>query len=203
MIYIADASIIGQTPALIIYDVDSMSGRRVLEGHVSVEPEDYVMHVEGDPQVVAGIFAIRPGVDSIALDAHGEWLYFSAITTNHMYRARTRDLEDAGLLAEALTERVERLPTPKTMSDGIAIDAHDTLYLTDPEHSAVVTLASNGELVTLLKDARFRWPDGFSFGSDGWLYFTCSALQHVIMKSEASMQEHAPFHIYRFRPPSS
>ncbi len=203
-IYIADASIFGKSPALVVYDVEHRYARRVLEGHPSVEPEDYVITVEGVPQVKLGVFAIRPGVDSIALDARGEWLYFSAVTTNHMYRAATRDLDDDSLSASELALRVDTLPTAITESDGIAMGPDDTIYIADPEHSAVVALGPDGRLRTLLKDRhRFRWPDGFAFGPDGWLYFTCSSLQFVILESDETIAAHAPYPIYRFRPPAS
>ena len=53
---------------------------------------------------------------------------------------------------------------------------------------------------TLLKDTRLRWPDGFGWGPEGWLYVTCSSLQHVIMKSAANIRAHAPYQIFRFKP---
>jgi hypothetical protein len=52
----------------------------------------------------------------------------------------------------------------------------------------------------VVKDPMLRWPDGLSFGPDGWLYLTCSSLQHVLFVSGATMRAHAPYQIYRFRP---
>ncbi len=197
-IYIADASIFGQRPAIVVYDVRRRRARRVLEGHRSVLPEEHVITVEGEPQIVFGIFTIRPGVDSITLDRRGEWLTYAAMTSHRFWRIRARELDDETLSAAALARRVERLGE-KTVSDGITIDDADTIYLSDPEHSAVHTFDREGRLRTLFRDGRLRWPDGFSFGPDNNVYFTCSSLQHVIMKSEANVARHRPYHVFRFR----
>ena len=46
----------------------------------------------------------------------------------------------------------------------------------------------------------FLRPYGFSFGPDGWLYVTCSSLQHVLFISKDHMRAHAPYQIFRFKP---
>jgi sugar lactone lactonase YvrE len=117
-----------------------------------------------------------------------------------LYRVRTRDLDDESLSAEELAERVEAY-APKTLSDGITVDDEGNVYLSDMEHSAVVLLGGDErKLTTLVKDERLRWPDGFSFAPGGWLYVTCSSLQHVLFLPHASVREHAPYQIFRFQP---
>jgi sugar lactone lactonase YvrE len=80
------------------------------------------------------------------------------------------------------------------------MDEQDAVYISDPEHSAVLTLRPDRQLTTLVKDDRLRWPDGFSFGPDGWLYVTCSSLHHVLFVSSDHMRAHAPYQIFRFKP---
>ena len=198
-VYIAEASIFAQSPALIAFDLAKQEARRLLEGHESVEAEDYYITVDGSPIEVFGLFAVRPGVDSIALDGAAEWLYFAAVTARKMYRVRASDLDNNTLTPGELAERVEVFGD-KSQSDGITIDDAGRIYLTDPEHNAVIRMNADASLTTLLRDDRLRWPDGFSFGPDGWLYVTCSALQHVIMKSSSHVAEHGPYHIFRFQP---
>ena len=198
-IYIADASLFAQIPAIIDYDAPRQRSRRLLQGHPSVIAEPYVPVVQGVRMEFFGFFDIRPNVDSIALDDAGEWLYFAPVTSRWLYRVRTRDLDDETLLREALESRVERY-AEKTMSDGIAIDSQGTLYLTDPEHSEIEALGADQRLRTLVRDPRLRWPDGLSFGPDGWLYVSCSALHQVILKSADEIRARAPYQIFRFKP---
>jgi sugar lactone lactonase YvrE len=199
VVYIAEASFFAKTPALVVYDVERQSARRLLEGHPSVTAEKFTPVVQGRRMVALGLVAIRPGVDSIALDPRGEWLYFAPVTSLHMYRARTADLRNEQLSAAELAGRVETWAA-KTMSDGITMDSAGNLYLTDPEHSAIVLLRADGTLETLLKDDRLRWPDGFSWGPDGWLYVACSALHQIIGLPPWTWDDHAPYPIYRFKP---
>ena len=198
-VYIADASLFLQIPGIVDYDVTRQASRRLLQGHESVLPEPFVPVVQGVRMELYGFFAVRPGVDSIALDEQGDWLYFAPVTSRWLYRVHRRDLDDAALLRAPLEAGVERY-AEKTMSDGIAIDAEGTVYLTDLEHSAIVALDPDRKLRTLVKDDRLRWPDGLAFGPDGWLYVTCSALHQVILKSPAEIASHAPYQIWRFRP---
>lgn len=198
-VYIAEASPIRQRPALIVLDLKTGTSRRVLDGHPSVQAEDYVLQAPGRDIVVLGIYTMRIPVDSIALDAQGEWLYYGPLSGDRMYRVRTADLNDASLKPEDLAARVEDYG-PKPISDGLAMDLANNLYISDPEHSAVLILTPERKLETLVKDGRLRWPDGFSFGPDGWLYVTASSLQDVLFVSSAHMRAQAPYQIYRFKP---
>ncbi len=198
-IYIAETSPIRQKPALIVYDVAKRTSRRVLDGHPSVQAGNYVIHTPERDIKVLGFYTVRIGVDSITLDDRGEWLYYGPFSGDRLYRVATRDLNDASLAPEALAAKVENFAA-KTISDGLSIDAADTIYLSDPEQSAILTLGQDRRLTTLLKDPRLRWPDGFSFGPDGWLYVTCSSLQHVMFRTTAHMRANAPYQVFRFKP---
>jgi sugar lactone lactonase YvrE len=198
-IYIADTSIFGFRPALVVYDVEKKTSRRVLERHRSVVAKPYRIDAAGRDMVFFGIFSLRIGVDSIALDRRGEWLYFAPVSDDRMYRIATADLEDESLDAGALGDRVEDYG-PKTLSDGLSMDLDGRIYITDMEHSAIHTLSPDRVLRTVVKDPKLRWPDGLSFGPDRWLYVTASALHEVILRSRANVRAKAPYQIFRFRP---
>lgn len=199
VVYIAEASPIRQTPALIVYDVARGKSRRLLESHRALLPDDYILQAPGRDMIVLGFYRLRIGVDSIALDRRGEWLYFGPVNGDRLYRLSTRDLRDETLAPAALADAVEDW-APKTLSDGLSSDDDGNVYITDPEHSAILTLGPDRRLRTLVKDPRLRWPDGLGFGPDGWLYVTCSALHHVLFVPSQHVRANAPYQIYRFRP---
>lgn len=198
-IYIAETSPLIQKPALIVYDTVTRTSRRLLEGHPSVKAQNYIIQAPGRDMIVFGIATLRIPVDSIALDKRGEWLYYGPVTGDRMYRIETRHLNDTALSPAELATKVEDFG-PKTLSDGLTMDEEDNIYISDMEHSAILTLGPDRQLRTLIKDARLRWPDGFSFGPDGWLYVTCSSLHHVLFTSAARMRANAPYQIFRFKP---
>lgn len=202
VIYIADtglpAPIVGGSPALIIYRIATRSARRVLDNDPSVQASSLTIRVDGEDLAEYGV-PIHIGVDSIGLDRRGEWLYFGAVNAETLYRIETRHLLDDTLDKESLAGKVVPF-APKTMSDGITVDNDGNIYISDMEHSAVHIIDQDLKLQTLLKDPKLRWPDGFSFGPDGWLYFTCSDLMNVIGKSASHIEAHAPYQIFRFKP---
>ncbi|ORE89425.1 hypothetical protein ATO7_06080 [Oceanococcus atlanticus] len=197
-VYIADASFFALTPAILVYDVARQQARRVISAHESVDAEHYLPVVQGRPMQAFGLVTIRPGVDSIALSPEGDWLYFSAVTNNYMYRVATALLRDAEVSSETLKRRIQRVGL-KTMSDGLTSDNAGNIYISDPEHSAILRMSPRGELSTLIKDARLRWPDGFSFGPDGELYVTASSLHQVIGLPPASVAKNAPYQVFRVK----
>lgn len=195
--YLTDASLLARTPALVVFDRQQRDSWRLLHDSKVVNAGDYAPVVQGREMTLFQAFTVNPGVDGIALDAQGEWLYFAAISADQLYRVRTADLHDPSLPYATLESRVEAVGN-KPMTDGMAIDAQGQVYFSDLEHSAIVRRNVDGELQTLLRSADLRWPDGFSLAADGYLYVTCSALHQVIGVERQHMLDQGPFQIFRF-----
>ena len=213
VVYIADTSSFRMKPALIVYDVAHRHARRVLQGHESVAPEKIDMAVEGY-KIKLFFVPIRIGVDSIVLDLANEYLYFGPLSGTHMYRVPTAALRDERLSAEALGNAVEDYG-PKPISDGITIDRANNIYITAIEDRAITVLeppsaapmagvvadrdARTARQATMVRDPRLVWPDGLSFGPEGWIYVTDSQLNRVLFHSRRSIAKLGPHYIYRFR----
>lgn len=199
-VFIADASIWRQAPALVIYDVDSRQARRVLEAHPSVSAEDYLIRTASrDMRYFGGLVSLKAGVDGIALDADNRWLYYGAINQSGIYRVPVAALLDSAMSDRQLASNVERV-ADKPLSDGLSMDVAGNVYITDVEHGAVHRLSPTRELTTLLRSSRIRWADGLSFGPDGWLYLADSAIPELVLQTSEHIREQAPYYIYRLQP---
>lgn len=194
-VVIADASFWRKSPALIVYDIETATARRILTSHTTTSAEDYVIESNGRVMsFLGGIVSLRGGVDGIALG--DEWLYFGALSGASLYRVRLSDIVDPSIPNSQIKARVERV-SEKPLSDGLSVDREGRVYITDVEHNAIFRLDENGELRTLIRSSQVRWPDALSFGPDGWLYVADSALSEVVLRSSGHIESNAPYKIFR------
>jgi sugar lactone lactonase YvrE len=197
-IIIADSSIWRKQPAIIVYDVETATARRVLEGHPSVSSESFVIDSNSTQMsYFGGIVSMRGGIDGITLS--GDWLYYGALTGSGLYRVRLSDLRNAQLPDSQLAAMIERV-SDKPLSDGFSADLEGNIYITDVEHNSIFVVGADGKLTTLIKSDDLRWPDALSFGPDGWLYVADSALSEVVMRPKEHIKNHGPYKVYRFKP---
>ncbi|MFP2927978.1 SMP-30/gluconolactonase/LRE family protein [Pyxidicoccus sp. 3LG] len=199
-VFIADLAFWRKRPGLVVYDVAAKRARRVLDGHASVSPQDFIIRTPiKDMVFFGGLAAMKGGVDGIALDPSDEWVWFAAMNHDTMHRVRAADLRDASLAAEELEKRVQAVGR-KPLNDGLSADADGNVLITDVEHGAVLRMRPDGKLETLVKSPRIRWADALNYGPDGWLYVADSALPHLMLQPKAHMAANAPYYIYRFKP---
>lgn len=197
-VIIADASYWLMKPALIVYDVRTGVARRVLESDKSVSAEDYVIRSQGkEMEFLGGIVVLRGGVDGIAISE--DWLYYGALNGSTLYRVPLRDLKNTALPESQLSMQVEAVSN-KPLSDGFSADVDGNVYITDVEHNAIFKVDPSGELHTVLRSKKIRWPDALSFGPDGYLYVADSALPELILQSTEHIRAAGPYGVFRFQP---
>ena len=201
-VYIADPA--GNVDAAIIV-VDTASGiaRRVLEGHESVMAEDMDLIIDGMPVRIRADDGteIRPrvGINPIAIDKSGEWLYYGPMHGRSMYRVRTANLRNSELTAEELAARVEHW-ADKPICDGISIDDAGNLYLGDLASNAIGVIGPDRNYRVLITDPRLSWVDAFSFGPDGYLYTVANQLHRSTVLNGGEAATVPPYLILRFKP---
>lgn len=199
-IYIADVGFWAKRPAIVVYDARSGTARRVLSRDPSVYPQNILIRNQiRDMSYFGGILEMKTGIDGVALSRDGRWLYYAAMNHDTLYRVPTAALQDSKLDDAALAGAIEPVGK-KPLNDGLAIDGGNNVFITDVEHQAVLRMAPDGSLATIVKDARIRWADGLSFGPDGWLYLADSAIPHLVLQSRGHVAASAPYHIWRFKP---
>jgi len=52
---------------------------------------------------------------------------------------------------------------------------------------------------TLVTNDKMRWPDGMSFGPDGYVYVADSDVPDIMIKSKNHIKKSAPYYIFKFK----
>lgn len=177
--YVTDSSLSGPG-AIIVLDLASGKALRRLSGHASTAPDPaFAPIVEGENMKVRNAdgstqpFTVAS--DGIALSADGQTLYYSALSSRHLYSVPTALLRDPAVSEAQLAAAVKDLGE-KGASDGLEADANGAVYASDYEHNSIRKRAPDGSWSTLASDGRLLWPDTLSIGPDGYLYFTANQL---------------------------
>ncbi|MBK6863942.1 MAG: hypothetical protein IPG91_10350 [Ideonella sp.] len=204
VIVIADEAIatgpVGDKAALVVVDLGTGQSRRLLQGHVSVMPDQTrpITVDVGTPRAKA--IKVFVGVDGIALDHRGEWLYYAPLNGAKVYRVRMSDLLDRSLAAAQLGARVETW-ADKPNNGGMSIDAQGNLYLTEVGERAIgIIPADTRQYRRFAADKDMVWPDGVTYSPDGYMYSGAAQLPLSAPLNDGKAENKAPYLVYRFRP---
>ncbi|MGL4574050.1 MAG: SMP-30/gluconolactonase/LRE family protein [Burkholderiaceae bacterium] len=199
-VYIADVSFWRKSPGIVVVDVKNKRAWRALDKHPSVMPQSWLIRTATkNMEFFGGLLALKPGIDGVALSKDDQTLYYAAMAHSTLFRISTAALKTPEAAANA-ADAVQALG-PKPLNDGLSIDNEGNVFLTDVEHGGVMRYSKDGKLQTMIRDdKRIRWADSLSFGPDGYLYITDSAIPDQMLQSKAHMQARAPYFMYRFKP---
>ncbi len=170
--YITDSG----SGAIVIVDLASGTGRRLLAGHPSTRAEPgFVPVIDGKELRDASGRVPQIHANGIAIDADGTYLYYHALTARTLYRIRTPYLKDRTLTEKQLGSHVERVAETGAV-DGILMDAYGNLHFTALEANAIKRLSPDGKVTTIVQDNHIHWPDSMDISPDDYLYFTDSQI---------------------------
>ena len=74
------------------------------------------------------------------------------------------------------------------------------MYITDIEHNSIHIVGPSRQIKTLIRSDAIRWPEALSFGPDGWIYVSDSALSELVLQSREHIEDNQPYRIFRFQP---
>jgi sugar lactone lactonase YvrE len=190
----------GDKAALVVVDLGTGQSRRLLQGHFSVMPTMTrpITVDAGTPR--AKEIKVFVGVDGIALDHRGEWLYYAPLNGAVVYRVRMSDLLDRSLDAAQLGARVEPW-AGKPNNGGMSIDTQGNLYLTEVGERAIgIIPADTRQYRRFAADKDMVWPDGVTYSADGYMYSGAAQLPLSAPLNDGKAENKAPYLVYRFRP---
>jgi sugar lactone lactonase YvrE len=199
-IYISDVAS-PENSAIVIVDTKTGKSRRVLEGHKTVVAEPLPVVIGDKTMSVDENGKGKPtiGVDPITIDTKSEWVYYGASQSTSLWRIRTADLANETLSDAQLASRIERYGD-RPICDGITIDGAGNIYITDITNYAVGVLEPSGKYRILHSDKKLLvWPDGMSYGPDGYIYVAVSQLHLSIVFNEGKNLSKLPFYLLRFK----
>jgi sugar lactone lactonase YvrE len=178
--------------ALVVLNLKTGKARRVLQNHPSTASEDVTLTIGGSPWLLNGV-PPRVHADGIAYDAAADMLYYQALTGRTMYHMSGAWLRRFVLSEMVIETKVETVGQTGA-SDGLIFGPDQKVYISALEHNAILRTTPQGRVETVIQDAAIVWPDSFSFGPDGRLYFTTSRIHE-------GAAPRGPYGIYRIRLP--
>jgi sugar lactone lactonase YvrE len=188
--------------ALIIVNMDTGAIRKVLEGHLSVQPEKINLVIDGHvldftlPD--SGRLKLLIGINPIALDSSNKWLYYGPMNGTKMYRIQTAALLNEALTKADLASQVE-FYSYKPLCDGISVDNGGNIYISDLQNNAIGAITPDRKYKKLIQDPKICWPESFSFDSDGYLYFVASKLYQSAPLHKGKSVAQPPFYLLRIK----
>lgn len=191
------------SPALVVLDVKTGASKRLLERHPAVMAEDTPLLVQGKKiervNEAGDIVNTTLGLNPIAVSLDQQQLLFAAMQGKTIYSLPLDELET--LFRTDKGELSPKIYGQKAPSDGMTIDSLGNVYSADIVHGAVGLIEPNGSYsFYILAPEILSWPDGFSHGSDGYIYLTVNQLNLLPALNGGKDDTKAPYLLVRFKP---
>ncbi|MET8647884.1 L-dopachrome tautomerase-related protein [Streptomyces sp. NPDC004675] len=198
--YLTDATPDRPNGLIVVHLKSGVSWRRLNDVPATLPEPDFVPVIDGVPFLnkpgKAPGTPVGIGVDGIALDPDGTWLYFCPLSSRKLYAVRTKDLVGQRTSSKRDEPSVHDLGT-KGMSDGLEMDQSGRVYGGDIERRAIVRRDRDGVFRTVVQDDRLLWPDTLSVGYDRNLYVMANQLNRQAAYNSGRDLRRKPYVLYR------
>jgi len=200
--YITDSSANGPG-GIIVVDLASGNAWRKLTAHSSAQVDPaFVAVVEGREMRTASPSGRRAPLhiasDGITLSPDGKTLYYSPLSSRHLFSVPTALLRDRNVPESDVEAAVKDLGE-KGASDGLESDASGAVYAGDYERNSIRKMNPDGTWETIAHDPRILWPDTMSVGTDGYLYFTANQLNRMAQFNGGTDLRRKPYTLFRIK----
>ena len=160
--------------ALISLNLETGKAHRFLADDLSTSSEHIILTIGGRPWMFG---ENRPEVnaDGIAYDSQNDILYYQALTGRTMYSLPASVLRNFSLTDKEVAARI-KVVGKTGAADGLFFGPDGKIYISGLEENAILRTTPDGKVETVIQDKKISWPDSFSIGPDGKLYFTTSRI---------------------------
>jgi sugar lactone lactonase YvrE len=198
----------GGPNGIVVVDLGSGQYWRRLANHSSVKPvKGFLPMVEAKPLMLrlpdpANPAPLEVGSDGIAISNDGKKLYYSPLTSHHLYSVSVDALVDQAISDNDVAATVVDYGDKGCASDGLESDSQGYVYLSDIEHNAIHRmLPDKGQagIETIAHDPRMLWPDTLSLAHDGYLYFTANQIERQPVHTGGPDLRDKPYVIFRIK----
>ncbi|MDH5897950.1 L-dopachrome tautomerase-related protein [Vibrio splendidus] len=166
-------------PAFVTVDLKTGEAVRVAEKHPSMKADSKTG------------FALNP----ITIDPSYEWVYFGAVNGRTIYRVKASEFDNDG---KTVADNIKRY-ADKPYSDGITVDSAQNVYVTDIENNAIGVSTPKGYRIIATLSENQTWPDGMSFGPDGYVYVTVNQLNRTAALNNGKDTGIRPFEVVKIK----
>lgn len=189
-------------PAFVVIDLKTGYSRRVLENHLSFQPSEEPVVINGRPvshrYPDGKEYQPKYPLNPITIDPEMNWVYFGALVGNKIYRIAAAVLADEALTDQQLGTKIEYY-APKPKSDGFKVGSNGELYVTDVERSAIGIATPKGYHIIVEDKALLSWPDGLALAPGGYLYIVADQLHNKPYWNNNQNLSKPPYYVLRIK----
>ncbi|OAP58841.1 hypothetical protein AYL99_06138 [Fonsecaea erecta] len=185
--YIVDSSNEGRNGFIMLNLTDGASWRRLTQHPSVLRTYNALPSYQGHPFYYRNpgmsISHQQEGLDGIQISPDGEYIYYSPLTSQNLYRVPTANLllqdSQSPLAEQAASNNVSWLGQRGGEANGFEGDSHGLIYMLMPTHNAIYYYdPADLQVHGFIRDPRIIWPDSASIAEDGYFYVIINQLPY-------------------------